>query len=125
MIGLFPSRAASAAALSLVLLAQRTLAQTLDQHSFGFKFAGSVRLSSHSDNARSLSPQTFTDIVQCETLHFAAIPTNTTSIYLGKAPYTVLTFEAGGISDRQDGLTNSSDIPWQVRHGPGPLVALR
>ncbi|KZV92846.1 hypothetical protein EXIGLDRAFT_717817 [Exidia glandulosa HHB12029] len=102
MIGLLSPHTA-AAALSVVLLAHRTLAQTLDQHSFGFKFAGS----------------TATDIVQCDTIHFSAIPVNTSSTYLGAPPYEVIAFEAGGLSDRQKGGDNSTDIPWLVRHSPG------
>ncbi|EJD46047.1 hypothetical protein AURDEDRAFT_113764 [Auricularia subglabra TFB-10046 SS5] len=107
MTGLFHARLRSAAAAA-ALLASQALAQTLDQHSFGFKFASS----------------TFSDIVQCDVLPLSAIPVNTTSTYLGQPPYTVLTFKAGGVPDAQDGGSNSTNIPWQVRHEPGSRIFL-
>jgi hypothetical protein len=104
-----------------------TFAQTLDEHSFGFKFAGSVRHRFTAPWRRLLTriTQTAIDIVQCNTISLATIPVNSTVAYYGVPPYTVLSFEAGGVSDRQEAGNNASNIPWIVRHGPGAYTGVR
>jgi hypothetical protein len=103
MIALIPALFAAAA-----LFGGRAVAQTLDQHSFGFKFAGSTAV----------------DVVQCGIIPLATIRLNDTVEYYGKPPYTILSFEAGGVSDRVEAGSNSSYIPWQVRHNPGARLWL-
>ncbi|KAH7107442.1 hypothetical protein BKA62DRAFT_764844 [Auriculariales sp. MPI-PUGE-AT-0066] len=96
------------ALFAAALFAGQAAAQTLDQHSFGFKFAGSTAI----------------DIVQCDIIPLATIPLNNTVAHYGKPPYKVLAFEAGGVSDSQDGGSNSSYIPWEVRHAAGARIWL-
>lgn len=62
---------------------------------------------------------------ECNTLTLQIIPINkgeNNSV----PPYTVASFEIGGVPDYQWNVsTNATNIPWIVRHPAGPLSLLR